>query len=66
MPIPRERKPELAAILLIDEADALAQSPAQSQMHHEDRAGVNALVRKICVSQVRVLPPASDGSLQRR
>jgi AAA+ superfamily predicted ATPase len=32
-------------ILLIDEADALAQSRELAQMHHEDRAGVNALVR---------------------
>ncbi|HTW09944.1 MAG TPA: AAA family ATPase [Acidimicrobiales bacterium] len=34
-------------ILLIDEADALAQSRELAQMHHEDRAGVNALVRGI-------------------
>ena len=34
-------------ILLIDEADALAQSREESQMHHEDRAGVNALIRGI-------------------
>jgi len=34
-------------ILLIDEADALAQSRETSQMHHEDRAGVNALIRGI-------------------
>lgn len=34
-------------ILLIDEADALAQSRELSQMHHEDRAGVNALIRGI-------------------
>jgi AAA+ superfamily predicted ATPase len=32
-------------VLLIDEADALAQSRENSQMHHEDRAGVNALIR---------------------
>jgi SpoVK/Ycf46/Vps4 family AAA+-type ATPase len=36
-----------AVILLIDEADALAQSREASQMHHEDRAGVNALIRGI-------------------
>src|SRR5208283_5578170 len=29
-------------ILLVDEADALAQSREAAQMHHEDRAGVNA------------------------
>ena len=34
-------------ILLIDEADALAQSREFAQMHHEDRAGVNALIRGI-------------------
>ena len=34
-------------ILLIDEADALAQSRELSQMHHEDRAGVNALIRGV-------------------
>jgi len=34
-------------ILLVDEADALAQSREAAQMHHEDRAGVNALIRGI-------------------
>lgn len=34
-------------VLLIDEADALAQSRESAQMHHEDRAGVNALIRGI-------------------
>lgn len=34
-------------ILLIDEADALAQSREAQQMHHEDKAGVNALIRGI-------------------
>src|SRR5207249_1424067 len=34
-----------AVVFLIDEADALAQSREASQMHHEDRAGVNALIR---------------------
>lgn len=41
------KKPTSAAILLIDEADALAQSRELAQMHHEDRAGVNALIRGI-------------------
>ena len=41
------RKPSGATILLIDEADALAQSREMAQMHHEDRAGVNALIRGI-------------------
>jgi AAA+ superfamily predicted ATPase len=36
-----------ATILVIDEADALAQSRELSQMHHEDRAGVNTLIRGI-------------------
>lgn len=36
-----------ATVLLIDEADALAQSREMAQMHHEDRAGVNALLRGI-------------------
>ena len=36
-----------AAILLVDEADAIAQSREESQMHHEDRAGVNAFIRGI-------------------
>jgi SpoVK/Ycf46/Vps4 family AAA+-type ATPase len=36
-----------AFILVIDEADALAQSRDNGQMHHEDRAGVNALIRGI-------------------
>jgi SpoVK/Ycf46/Vps4 family AAA+-type ATPase len=40
-------KPQIAGILLIDEADAIAQSRAEAQMHHEDRAGVNALIRRI-------------------
>ncbi len=36
-----------AAILLVDEADALAQSRETTQMHHEDRAGVNAFIRGV-------------------
>jgi AAA+ superfamily predicted ATPase len=39
--------PTSAVVLLIDEADALAQSRENDQMHHEDRAGVNALIRGI-------------------
>lgn len=59
-------------ILLIDEADALAQSRETAQMHHEDRAGVNALIRGIdrlgssglpaavimCTNRVGALDPA--------
>lgn len=36
-----------AVILFVDEADALAQSREAAQMHHEDRAGVNAFIRGI-------------------
>lgn len=44
-----------ASVLLIDEADALAQSREASQMHHEDRAGVNALIRGLnSLSEQRV------------
>lgn len=35
------------SVLLIDEGDALAQSRELTQMHHEDRAGVNALIKGI-------------------
>jgi SpoVK/Ycf46/Vps4 family AAA+-type ATPase len=40
-------KPRSACIMVIDEADAIAQSREFDQMHHEDRAGVNALIRGI-------------------
>jgi len=36
-----------ATILVIDEADALAQSRELTQMYHEDRAGVNTLIRGV-------------------
>jgi SpoVK/Ycf46/Vps4 family AAA+-type ATPase len=39
--------PERAFILVVDEADTVAQSRESEQMHHEDRAGVNALIRGI-------------------
>lgn len=66
--------PTTAAVLLIDEADALAQSREASQMHHEDRAGVNALIRRIdrvsadgrpvitvlCTNRYGALDPAID------
>ncbi len=42
-----ERAYKSGIILLIDEADALAQSRESGQMHHEDRAGVNAMIRGI-------------------
>jgi SpoVK/Ycf46/Vps4 family AAA+-type ATPase len=44
---PSSRRATGAVILIIDEADALAESRAMEQMHHEDRAGVNALIRGI-------------------
>ncbi|EPA8554213.1 AAA family ATPase [Yersinia enterocolitica] len=61
-----------AVLLLIDEADALAQSRENSQMHHEDRAGVNAFIRGIdrianqklpaavlmCTNRLKALDPA--------
>ncbi len=45
-------------ILLIDEADALAQSREDGQMHHEDRAGVNALIRGLDTLNRKHLPVA--------
>lgn len=38
---------ECPVILLVDEADTLAQSREATQMHHEDKAGVNALIQGI-------------------
>lgn len=66
------KRPARGVILLIDEADALAQSREFSQMHHEDRAGVNALIRGIdtlaagrfpaivimCTNRVEAIDPA--------
>jgi AAA+ superfamily predicted ATPase len=47
-----------AIILLVDEADALVQSREAAQMHHEDRAGVNAFIRGIDRLAVGRLPAA--------
>jgi SpoVK/Ycf46/Vps4 family AAA+-type ATPase len=56
----RARRPDGRAaamgVLLIDEADALAQSRELAQMHHEDRAGVNALLRGIDGMRTSRLP----------
>jgi AAA+ superfamily predicted ATPase len=52
----RDGKAGTMGILLIDEADALAQSRELAQMHHEDRAGVNALLRGIDGMRVNRLP----------
>jgi len=51
-------KPRGAHILLVDEADTLAQSRESAQMHHEDRAGVNALIRGINELSLQHLPAA--------
>lgn len=40
-------KSRSGVILLVDEADALAQTREAAQMHHEDRAGVNAFIRGV-------------------
>lgn len=59
-------------ILLIDEADALVQSRELAQMHHEDKAGVNAFIRGVdrignsqlpaaiimCTNRLNALDPA--------
>lgn len=41
------QRPRGGVILLVDEADSLAQSREAAQMHHEDRAGVNAFIRGV-------------------
>lgn len=72
IPKPKTGKAGVAGVLLIDEADALAQSRELGQMHHEDRAGVNALIRGIdhlavdrrpvvvvmCTNRIGALDPA--------
>ena len=45
-------------ILLVDEADALTQSRENAQMHHEDRAGVNAFIRGVDQLAARRVPAA--------
>ncbi|MEN8820755.1 MAG: AAA family ATPase [Abyssibacter sp.] len=47
-----------AVILLVDEADALAQSREAAQMHHEDRAGVNAFIRGVDKLASTLVPAA--------
>jgi len=47
-----------AIILLVDEADAIVQSRENSQMHHEDRAGVNAFIRGVDQLAEQGLPAA--------
>ena len=43
----KTQKSRGAILLLVDEADALAQSREIEQMHHEDRAGVDAFIRGV-------------------
>lgn len=64
--------PRSVFVLVVDEADALAQSRAAGQMHHEDRAGVDALLAGVdslageavpvlvimCTNRERALDPA--------
>ncbi|WP_419211631.1 ATP-binding protein [Maribacter sp. X9] len=38
---------EKSGILIIDEADDIATSRSQNQAHHEDRAGLNVLIKQI-------------------
>jgi AAA+ superfamily predicted ATPase len=40
-------RPKECGLLIIDEADDLATSRSQHQAHHEDRAGLNVLVKQI-------------------
>ena len=47
-----------AVILLVDEADALAESRETTQMHHEDRAGVNAFIRGVDRIANKAVPAA--------
>lgn len=68
----RDSKARGAVMLLVDEADAIAQSREEAQMHHEDRAGVNAFIRGVdrianshvpcavlmCTNRLNALDPA--------
>jgi AAA+ superfamily predicted ATPase len=68
----KDGHPRGAVLLLIDEADAIAQSREAAQMHHEDRAGVNAFIRGVdqvstaripaavimCTNRLKALDPA--------
>lgn len=54
----KDSKASGAVILLVDEADAIVQSRENAQMHHEDRAGVNAFIRGIDRLSERKLPAA--------
>ncbi|MDP3993432.1 MAG: ATP-binding protein [bacterium] len=54
----RGSKARGAVILLVDEADAIVQSRENNQMHHEDRAGVNAFIRGVDRLATQRLPVA--------
>ena len=68
----RDGRARGGVILLVDEADAIAQSREAAQMHHEDRAGVNAFIRGVdrlaqgrlpaavilCTNRLEALDPA--------
>ncbi len=43
----RQEREDIPVMLLIDEADALAQARGGRQTHHEDDAGVNTLIQRI-------------------
>lgn len=54
----KDTKAHGAIILLVDEADAIVQSRENDQMHHEDRAGVNAFIRGVDRLAEQGLPAA--------
>ena len=54
----KDDKARGGVLLLVDEADALAQSRESAQMHHEDRAGVNAFIRGVDRIAAAELPAA--------
>lgn len=43
----REEREQVPTLILIDEADTLAQARGSQQTHHEDDAGVNTLIQRI-------------------
>lgn len=70
------RENDTPAILILDEADDIASSREHSQQHHEDRAGVNALIKeldrlerstqKVAVLFITNRPGAMDPAILRR
>jgi ATPase family associated with various cellular activities (AAA) len=51
-----QEREQIPVLLLIDEADALAQARGGNQTHHEDDAGVNTLIQ--CIDRLRGRPMA--------